>query len=237
MVRISIPLPIPEGLYHGKLLESLTGEKLGPIENLRAPDVGGIQNLEPMLAGVLFETLGDDLLDLVATPKPVGLIRDFLKCRQIEQLAQCRKMRHGQRQITVGRVVNSVRRRQVGVRIAVRTSPRWTSPVIQVCGEHFKLEIQQRLNQTGFHQSPSASHAASHQTDQNSLAEVMSRQHVGDGQSHRRRRISSSPLSHMIPERACASRSCPGRSRQASAFPYPDTIPYTKRLLICDTLS
>src|ERR1700685_110909 len=115
-----------------------------------------------MLSGVLFETLGDDLLDLIAAAKPVG--RTFLERRQIEQLAQCRKMGHSQRQITVVCVVNSIRRRQVGVRIAEPTSARRTTPVIQVRSEHLKLEIEQRLNQTGFHQSPSASHAASYQT-------------------------------------------------------------------------
>src|SRR5713226_1832187 len=134
--------PVPEGLYHGKLLKSVTSAELGPIQNFCAPYVGSIQNLEPMLSGVLFETVGDDLLDLVATAKAVGRVRNFLECRQLEQVAQCRKMCHGQRQVTICRVVNSVRRRQVGVRIAECTPPRRPSPVIQVCGEHFKLEIQ-----------------------------------------------------------------------------------------------
>src|SRR6202041_3406075 len=120
-----------------------------------------------MLSGVLFETLGDDLLDPIAAAKPVGRTRTFLERRQIEQPAQCRKMRHSQRQITVVGVVNSIRRRQVRVRISEPTSARRTTPVIQVRSEHLKLEIEQRLNQTGFHQSASASHAASYQTRQN----------------------------------------------------------------------
>src|ERR1700721_2723132 len=139
-----------------------------------------------MLSAVLFETLGDDLLELIAAAKPVSRIRTSVERRQVEQLAQRRKMRHRQGQVTVVRVVNSIRRRQVRVRIPERTSARRTAPVIQVRSEHLKLEIEQGLNQTGFHQSPSASQAASYQTRQNSLAEVVSSQHVGDCQSHRR---------------------------------------------------
>src|SRR5260370_34540425 len=130
------------GLYHGKLLKSVTSAELGPIQNFCAPYVGSIQNPEPMLSGVLFETVGDDLLDLVATAKAVGRVRNFLECRQLEQVAQCRKMRHGQRQVTICRVVNSLELRRVGVRMAECTPPRRPSPVIQVRGEHFKLEIQ-----------------------------------------------------------------------------------------------
>src|ERR1700674_3290319 len=135
-------LPIPESLYHGKLLKRFTGTEFGPIKNFRAPDVGDIENLEPVLGGVLFEALGEDLFDLVATPKALGLVRNFLERRQIEQPAQCRKMGHSQRQVTARCVVNSIRRRQVRVRIAERTSSRRTSPVIEVGGEHFKLEIE-----------------------------------------------------------------------------------------------
>src|SRR5260370_39929364 len=100
------------------------------MQNFRGPDGGGNKNLEPMLGSLLFETLGDDLLDLVTTAEAFGLVRNLLERRQIEQLAQCRKMRHSQRQITVGRIINSIRRRQVGVRIAERTSVRRTSPGI-----------------------------------------------------------------------------------------------------------
>jgi len=39
------------------------------------------------------ETLGDDLFDLVATAKAAGLVRNLLEHGQIEQLAQCWKMR------------------------------------------------------------------------------------------------------------------------------------------------
>ncbi len=47
--------PVPEGLYHGKLLKSVTSAELGPIQNFCAPYVGTIQNLEPMLSGVVSE--------------------------------------------------------------------------------------------------------------------------------------------------------------------------------------
>jgi len=93
-VRISIPWSVPEGLHPGKLLKNFTCAGLGPIQVFGAPDVSDVQNLESMLGGVLLETLGDELFDLVATAKAVGRVRNFLECRQFEQ--QRRQMRHGQ---------------------------------------------------------------------------------------------------------------------------------------------
>ena len=47
--------------------KALLAAELGPIQNFCAPDVSGVQNLKPVLGGVLLETLRDNPLNFVAT--------------------------------------------------------------------------------------------------------------------------------------------------------------------------
>src|SRR4029077_3877017 len=62
-------------------------------------------------------------------------------------------------------------------------------PVIQVRRQHPELENQESLDQAGFDQSAQARRATSNQTGEDPLTQIVSGEHVGDCQGHRRGRI------------------------------------------------
>ena len=98
-------------------------------------------------------------------------------------------MGHSQSQVPIGRVVDSVGRGQVSVRVSKCTASWRPPPVIQVRRQHLELEIQQSLDQAGFDQSAQARRATSNQTGEDPLTQIVSGEHVGDCQGHRRGRI------------------------------------------------
>src|ERR1019366_6531432 len=119
--------------------------------HLGAPNIGWLENGEPVGGCIGFKVMGKDRLDAVTLGEPGGGILIIPQRVTPEQLAELRDASHRQRQISVARAVYAIGGAKVGVGvIRCRTLGRLAA-VMKVSGKRLELEIEYRFEHTYVH--------------------------------------------------------------------------------------
>ena len=77
--------------------------------------------------------------------------------------------------------------------VADRASAGRLSAVIEVCGDHFKLQVQDGLHEAYLNATSDSRDSAPHETGEDSLNEMCAGREVGHSKAHRHRRLAVIP--------------------------------------------
>src|SRR5439155_23709071 len=148
-----------DGAGHTKDTERLVAQQRGPVENLRAPHVCRFEEGQPVQSRFGFQSLGQKLLELIASGERVPAT-DAAQGGQVEQIGELVERVHGDGEPAVGGAVDAVGRAEVRVAVADGLPIGRFAAVVEVRGEDFELEVDERFEQRGFDQSALTGDAA-----------------------------------------------------------------------------
>ena len=96
----------------------------------------------------MFDEYGFDLVSLIEESFGIGIAKQW---RTAQQLAESNDGLHGERDVAISSFVDAVGRTEVGVGVVDRAALREFAAVVQICGEHFELQIKRGLEQAYFY--------------------------------------------------------------------------------------
>lgn len=71
---------------------------------------------------------------------------------------------HGQRKEAIGGLINPIRSAEVGMAVIYRAALRTLTAIVEVRGDHFKLQVENGFHEAHFHSAALPRNAASNQT-------------------------------------------------------------------------